>query len=89
MARVYAIKNPLFLADTFVFKKHPKYVSVYIKLSGGKIEEIGTDIVSRMHYNCATDEIIERSQEPSEIQKTLLEHISDEYFAHIVRIKKR
>lgn len=81
----YAIQNPYWLGDTFVFRKDAELGSVYVKLNyENKIEEIGIDISKRMH-SLKIDEIIksERCKKASETQKTILESIGDEYWYSI------
>lgn len=51
MAQAMQIANPMWVADTFVFREHKDFGTVYITVnSKGKIEEIGVDIRKRMHF---------------------------------------
>lgn len=83
--KVYTISNPYFLSDTFVFKEHPSFGSVYVKLNGrGKIEEIGYNFPGRL-FHAPINSIIELPdcKEADDKQIETLELIDDEYFGYI------
>lgn len=86
----YSVPNPYLLGDRFVYAHHKELDTVYIKLnSSEEIEEIGIDIVKRMH-NTPLDKIKELwgCREANEIEQTLIEHIGEEYWYHIYNFKK-
>lgn len=83
--KAYSVPNPFFLSDRFVFVHHETFGTVYIKLNRfEEIEEIGVDIVKRMHYT-PLDKIKELRgcREANEIEQSLIEHIGEEYWCHI------
>ena len=87
----YSVPNPYFLSDRFVYAHHKELGTVYIKLnSSEEIEEIGVDIVKRMH-NTPLDKIKELRgcREANEIEQTLIEHIGEEYWHRIYRDSKQ
>ena len=78
----YTVPNPYFLSDRFVYAHHRELGTVYIKLNGSEeIEEIGVDIVKRMH-NTPLEKIKELHgfREANGIEQTLIEHIGEEYW---------
>ena len=78
----YSVPNPYFLSDRFVYAHHRELGTVYIKLNGyEEIEEIGVDIVKRMH-NTPLEKIRELHgfREANRIEQTLIEHIGEEYW---------
>ena len=78
----YSVPNPYFLGDRFVYAHHRDLGTVYIKLNGSEeIEEIGVDIVKRMH-NTPLEKIRELYgfREANGIEQTLIEHIGEEYW---------
>ena len=82
---VYAVPNPYWLSDTFVFREDDELGSVYVKLNcEDKIEEIGVDISRRMH-GCPVGKIIdsEHCAEANDVQKTILNSIGEEYWHKI------
>lgn len=90
---VYAVPNPFWLADTFVFREHedPEIGTVYVKLNHKrKIEEIGIWIDKRMH-NCHLQSIKEMKscKQANKKQITILDSIGDEYWYHILNMHKR
>lgn len=85
--RIYQVKNPMWLSDTFVFAKkkiNDKEYVLYIKANyEKKIEEIGSRFCERFHYNADDfEEIIKRKDvERAKIwQRLLLSHIGDEFW---------
>jgi hypothetical protein len=81
----YSVPNPYFLSDKFVYTHHKELGTVYIKLNcAEEIEEIGINIVKRMH-NTPLDKIKELRgyREANEIEQTLIKHISEEYWHHV------
>ena len=86
--RTFAIKNPCWLADTFIFREHKKLGSVWVKINhSNKIEEIGVDFPSRFHM--PLKEVIDRKdcQIATRLQQSILNRIGDEYFYHIKNLK--
>ena len=91
---IYAVMNPYFLADIFIFSKRKlgknKATTVYVKINCyEKIEEIGTDIEKRMHGRTLED-IIESKlcKKATESQKRLLNSIGNEFFVTIANMYK-
>ena len=87
----YRVPNPYFLSDRFVYAHHKELGTVYIKLNCfDEIDEIGVDIVKRMH-NTPLDKIKELRgcREANEIEQTFIEHIGEEYWYSIYRDSKR
>lgn len=83
----YSVPNPYFLSDRFIYAHHKKLGNVYIKLnSSEEIEEIGVNIVKRMH-NTPLDKIKELRgyRKANEIEQALIEHIGEEYWYRIYR----
>ena len=79
--KVYAISNPYFLSDIFVFKEHPAFGSVYIKLNcNGKIEEIGRNFDTRFHRQVQDIIRLADCHDANDKQKKALDLIGDEYF---------
>ena len=88
--KLYAIRNPCFLADTFVFAVLDDDFcegwivnlgkTVWIKVnSDNKIEEFGFDISKRMH-NVPLDDIIYKSREPSIAQRRTFFKLGGEFW---------
>ena len=88
--KIYAVPNPMWLSDTFVFRKHEdkKLGTVYIKLNHeNKIEEVGINIEDRMHNTPLESILTKKScQEANELQKTILNSIGDEYWYEVLRL---
>ena len=87
----YSVSNPYFLSDRFVYAHHKKLGTVYIKLNCfEEIEEIGVDIVKRMH-NTPLDKIKELRgcREANELEQFLIEHIGEEYWQRIYKNSKQ
>lgn len=81
------VTNPMWFADTFVFREHKYFGTVYITVnSKGKIEEIGVDIRKRMHFR---DDVISKADEASKTNAKKLNSIGDEYWWHIYNNAKR
>ena len=81
----YSVPNPYFLSDRFVYAYHKKLGTVYVKLNGSEeIEEIGVDIVKRMH-NTPLDRIKELLgfREANELEQAIIEHIGEEYWHRV------
>ena len=81
-AEVYECNNPFWLSDVFIFKKHKKFGSIYVKVNCyNKIEEIGVDIEKRMH-NIEFDNIVKLDlcKPASKLHKSILNRIGDEYW---------
>ena len=80
--KTYAIKNPYWLADTFIFRRHGYLGSIWVKINyKNKIEEIGYDFPSRFH--CADIKEIENNehcQEATRLQQSILNRIGEELF---------
>lgn len=88
---IYSVPNPYFLSDRFVYAHHKELGMVYIKLNGSEeIEEIGVDIVKRMH-NTPLDKIKELygCREANEIEQFLIEHVGEEYWCRMYRYTKQ
>ena len=90
---IYAVPNPMWLSDTFVFRKHEDeeigtaYVSINYR---NEIEEIGIDISRRMH-NRPLEMILsgKSCKEATKVQKMRLNCIGDEYWYHVLRDPRR
>ena len=86
--KIYAVDNPHFLADTFIFSTRylcNQNTTVYIKINCyGKIEEIGTDIEHRLH-GWAFEDIINSKfcSTATKAQRKKLNSIGDEYFCQV------
>ena len=81
MTQIMQIANPMWLADTFVFREHKDLGTVYIKVNyKGKIEEIGVDLRKRMHFR---DDVISKAEEASKTNKAKLNSIGDEYWWYV------
>ena len=80
--RTFAIKNPCWLADTFIFREHKKLGSVWVKINhNNKIEEIGYDFPSRFHCNNIKEvECNEHCKEATRLQQSILNRIGEELF---------
>lgn len=87
MNKIMQVANPMWYADTFIFKEHKDLGTVYITINHeGKIEEIGVDIRKRMHYR---DDVISKAEEASKANKAKLNSIGDEYWWHVHNVAKR
>lgn len=91
MVKTYAIPNPFWYADTFVFREYNDDINtIYVKINHeNKIEEIGTDISSRMHGKELEAIISDKDcKEATRLQKSILNRIGDEYWYKIQNRKK-
>lgn len=91
MENCYSVPNPYFLSDRFVYAYHKKLGTVYVKLNGSKeIEEIGVDIVKRMH-NTPLDRIKELLgfREANELEQAIIERIGEEYWNRVHKNNKQ
>lgn len=78
---IFAIPNPLFISDTFIFDTSGKYIKVNCN---NRIEEFGTDIEERLH--CISLETILRyknCEKACKRYKRMLKMIDDEYFEYL------
>lgn len=77
--KIHAVKNPFWLADTFIFKYFPDVHShIYVKVNyRNKIEEIGVDLQERMHN---VDISTLKVEEPTPAQKRAFNAIGEEYW---------
>ena len=91
--KIYAISNPAFLSDTFIFKNikdvwncGPVDEWFYIKLNRrNKIEEIGVNIENRLMQPLKNDLL----KEANKTQKRIFNSIGTEFWATLlVRSKK-
>ena len=94
--KIYAIRNPIWLADKFIFSKmiyrfddgktetHYPYITINSK---NKIEEIGTDITLRMGFmfhKKPIESIIDKSSEATKLQKSIYRIISKELWGMLI-----
>ena len=101
---IRAIKNPFFLADTFVFETEGEKQGCFVMVNcKNKIENIGysitrrlsmpKELVERFHPGVKTmyslDEIIEKSEEPTAAQKKCFSIIDVELFRKLKCDDKR
>ena len=88
--KIYAIPNPCFLADTFVYAVlDDDYCkdwminigkTIWVKLnSDNKIEEFGFEIDKRMH-NLPLEKIISESEQPTTAQKRTFLKFDNEFW---------
>ena len=79
MAKIYAITNPMWFADTFIFSYMACFgCYVYVKVNSiNKIEEIGINLEERMHNTRLED--IDKT-EASRLQKSIFNRIGKEYW---------
>lgn len=75
--KTYAIPNPLWYGDTFIFRYNDDFgCYYYVKIDCyNKIEEIGIDLVRRMK---SPKFIEDKKVEATRLQKSILNRISDE-----------
>lgn len=89
--KVFQIENPMWLSDIFVFmefqfEKDKHVQTVYVKINHlNKIEEIGIDIVSRLHLQCTFEDFMksERITKATRLQFSIINRIDKEYWWHI------
>ena len=87
MTKIFQTLNPMWLADTFVFKEHKDLGTVYIKVNHqGKIEEIGVNIRKRMHM---PDDAVLNAEPATKSNIRKLNLIGDEYWWGIHNFAKR
>ena len=91
--KIYAIRNPIWLADTFIFSKmtsedengkienHYPYITLNSK---NKIDEIGTDITLRMGFMFPIGPIIDKSSEATKLQKSIYRRIDKELWGMLI-----
>lgn len=86
----YAIKNPYWLADTFIFRRHGYLGSIWVKINHkNKIEEIGCDFPSRFGYDNIKDiECDEHCKVATKLQQSILNRIGEEYFYKLKKINE-
>lgn len=79
--KIYQVKNPFFLSDTFVFCKKEDSV-LYIKVNYfNQIEEIGNDFSQRFHFSDYEALLQRKDVEPATaLHKILFSVIGNEYF---------
>ena len=90
--KIYAMSNPAFLSDTFIFKNikdvwgcGPVDESFYIKLnSSNKIEEIGVNIENRIMQPLKSELL----KEADATQKRIFNSIGTEFWATLLKQKK-
>lgn len=90
---IYAVPNPMWLSDTFVFREHEdeELGTVYVKINHhNEIEEVGIDISRRMH-NRPLEMILngKSCKEATKVQKMRLNAIGDEYWYHVLHDLRR
>lgn len=91
--KIYAMSNPAFRADTFIFKNikdvwgcGPIDEWFYIKLnSSNKIEEIGVNIENRIMHSIEKDSLVEANT----TQKRIFNSIGTEFWATLLRQKRK
>ena len=72
---IFAMPNPLFLSDTFIFDTTGKFIKINCN---NRIEEIGTDIGKRLH--CTS---FENRDKACKRYKRMFKMIDDEYFEYL------
>lgn len=79
MEKIYAVANPMWYADTFIFAYMEDFgCHVYVKVNHvNKIEEIGINLEKRMH-NTKFEDI--NKTEASRLQKSIFNRIGEEYW---------
>ena len=79
MKKIYAVVNPMWCADTFIFSYREDFgCYVYVKVNiYNKIEEIGINLEKRMHNTRFED--IDKT-EASRLQKSIFNRIGEEYW---------
>lgn len=88
MEKIYAIENPFWMSDTFIFTKKTyksRSFYVYIKInSKNRIEEIGHNLPIR--YNeVDINKIIIKSVKPTKLQRSIFNRIGDEYWSGMIK----
>ena len=94
--KIYAIRNPSWMADTFIFTKvvredyngKMQIYYPYIKInSKNKIEEIGVDVAIRlccMFRKMTIEPILDKSSEATKIQKQIYRIIDNELWGTLI-----
>ena len=85
---IYECSNPFWLSDTFIFRTHEKFGTIYVKVNcHNKIEEIGIDIEKRMH-NTLLEDIKKKNlcRPATKFHKSILNRIGDEYWYMLMKI---
>lgn len=79
MKKIYAVANPMWYADTFIFSYMEDFgCYVYVKVNpDNKIEEIGINLERRMHNTRFED--MDKT-EASRLQKSIFNRIGEEYW---------
>lgn len=79
MKKIYAVANPMWYADTFIFSYMEDFgCYVYVKVNhANKIEEIGINLEMRMHNTKFEDM---NKSEASRLQKSIFNRIGKEYW---------
>lgn len=88
MEKIYAVANPMWYADTFIFS-YMKDLGcyAYVKVnSDNKIEDIGIELGKRMHNTRFEDK---DKTEASRLHKSIFNRISEEYWWKIYNQYKR
>lgn len=88
MKKIYAVENPMWLADTFIFSYFEDLgCYVYVKVNHrNKIEEIGIDIEERMHNTRVEDM---KKREATRLQKYIFNRIDIEYWCKVYNDRQR
>lgn len=88
MKKIYAVANPMWYADTFIFS-YLKDLGCYafVKINhNNKIEEIGIDIEVRMHNTRVEDM---KKKEATRLQKSIFNRIGGEYWCKLYKDRQR
>ena len=79
MKKIYAVANPMWYSDTFIFAYMEDFgCYVYVKVNHvNKIEEIGINLEKRLHNTRFED--MDKT-EASRMQKSIFNRIGEEYW---------